>query len=119
MHTRRQGLARTKGLARGAGLQRKAGLKPRSKRMARTYVDRRALVAALLSAHPWCQIRWDRDCQGRAVDVHEPLTRARLGSVTDRANCVTTCRHCHDQVHNHPAAARERGWLIPSGGVCA
>lgn len=59
---------------------------------------------------PMCEVG-EAGCHGRAVDVHEPLTRARGGSITDPGNMVAVCRACHDWIHGHPEAATERGWL--------
>lgn len=53
-------------------------------------------------------------CQGVAVDVHEPLTRARGGSIVDPANMVPVCRVCHDWIHAHPTLATEVGLLVSS-----
>ena len=61
-----------------------------------------------------CEIQWDRGCTGRAVDGHEPLTRARLGSILDRSNVLLTCRYCHSSVHANPAEALDRGYLKSS-----
>jgi hypothetical protein len=94
---------------------RTTGLKPRSAKNAARYRIRGPLVGALLEAHPWCAIRWDDDCQGRSVDVHEPGMRCRGADICDPAQCVVSCRHCHDQVHANPAEATKRAWMIPSG----
>ncbi len=87
-------------------------LRARSPRMARLYVDRRALVAQLLAARPLCEIRWDPGCTSRAVDVDEVLSRAQGGSITDPTNCQTTCRHCHNRKHENPAEAVRRGLTV-------
>ena len=51
-------------------------------------------------------------CHYDAVDLHEPLTRARGGSITDVNNSVTVCRACHDWIHAHPAKANELRLLL-------
>lgn len=84
-------------------------MRGRSKKMARLYVRRSALVEDLLSERPWCEIRWDEGCTGRAVDVDEVLSRGRGGDFLDLKNCQTTCRHCHDKKHTEPAEALARG----------
>ncbi len=90
-------------------------LRARSTSVQRTYrAARRPLVAALLAQHPACQLRIDGVCTHRAVDVHELLSRARGGSITDPANCRTTCRPCHDYVTTHPADAQRLGLALPS-----
>ena len=50
-------------------------------------------------------------CNGLAIELHEPLTRARGGSILDPANTVAICRPCHDWIHAHPAAATDLGLL--------
>jgi 5-methylcytosine-specific restriction endonuclease McrA len=87
-------------------------LRARSPKTARVYVQRRALVAALLAERPVCELRWDAGCTGRAVDVDERLSRAQGGSILDPANCQTTCRHCHTRKHAEPAEAVRRGLTV-------
>ena len=41
-------------------------------------------------------------CLGVATDIHEPLTRARGGSIIDRGNMIQVCRMCHDWIHENP-----------------
>ena len=50
-------------------------------------------------------------CNGLAIELHEPLTRGRGGSILDPANTVAICRSCHDWIHAHPAAATDLGLL--------
>ncbi len=105
---RRTGLARTSELRSGGELRRTGRLRPRSKKTAGKYRIRRVLVAELLEQRPWCEIRWDDRCQGRAVDVDEILSRGRGGDYCDPDNCQTTCRACHDAKHNFPLEAVRR-----------
>lgn len=72
--------------------------------------ERRPLVAAFLDDHPVCA----KCCQARAVDVHELKSRARGGSITDRANLAALCRRCHEWITTHPAEAEGQGWLVRS-----
>jgi len=68
----------------------------------------------------------DQGCRGAALvphvacfgglDVHELLTRARGGSITDPDNCVALCRGHHNWVHDHPADATAVGLLRKAGG---
>jgi hypothetical protein len=105
-------------LAQVIPLQRRTPLKPRSTKTAKLYREQRVpLVAGLLHTYPWCQIRWDEHCHGRATAVHEPGKRSHGADICDPAQCVTTCGHCHDQVHGHPAEAEQRGWLIRSSTI--
>ena len=50
-------------------------------------------------------------CSGRAVELHEPLTRARGGSILDPDNTVAVCRNCHRWIHDNPQSATELGLL--------
>lgn len=112
---RKTGLNQGKGLARKSrlkqtdGLRRTTRLKARSKKTALVYEERRPLVASLLETRPWCEIRWDDGCQGRAVDVDEIKPRGRGGSILDPSNLQTACRYCHDRKHAEPEEAVARG----------
>ena len=76
--------------------------------MARLYqTERVPLVKSLLAEIPNCQ-----RCGGRNEVVHEKLTRARGGSITDPDNCVVLCHPCHAWIHAHPRQATEGGWLL-------
>jgi len=86
-------------------------LRTRSKKAEAIAPARRKFVLDYLTEHPTCEIRWDEKCYRRAIEVHEPLTRARGGSILSEENGLAVCRHCHSQVHNHPAEANERGFL--------
>ena len=65
------------------------------------------LVIELLTKYPWCA----RCKQARSTEVHEPLSRARGGSITDPTNAVTLCHECHSWITTHPAQATVEGWL--------
>ena len=47
-------------------------------------------------------------CRG-ALEVHEIVTRARGGSITDPSNCVALCGEHHEWVTGHPAEAHTVG----------
>ena len=103
----------------------------RSKRMQAKYDGpdgRKALVARLLEKYPVCQFgnrQWVYDprgpggwigvaapkCQGRSVDCHEILSRARGGSILDDSNILCVCRACHTWITDHPAEATKLGLL--------
>ena len=53
------------------------------------------------------------ECQRPADDLHEPLTRARGGAITDEANAVPLSRHCHDEITFSPES--ELGWAYAAG----
>lgn len=99
-------------LKRGGRLLRRVPLRNRSLKRMRAMVHRRRLVAELLEARPWCEVGISRICDGRAVDVHELLSRARGGDILDPTGVVTACRTCHDFVTSHPAEATASGWLL-------
>ena len=94
-------------------------MRRRSRKAQRLAPLRRAFVQRILEERVWCEARWDAGCFGRAVDVHEPLTRARGGSILDPANAMAVCRRCHEQIHGHPREATERGFLISRYGEVA
>jgi hypothetical protein len=48
-----------------------------------------------------------------ADDLHEPLTRARGGSITDKGNQVPLCRPCHDEITFSPES--ELQWAYDAG----
>ena len=52
-------------------------------------------------------------CAG-PLDPHEPLTRARGGSIIDRANVIDVCRAHHGWLHRHQAEAHRLGLLVHS-----
>jgi len=84
-------------------------LRARSRKTARVYTARRALVARLLAERPQCEVPW---CLNESTDIHEPLTRARGGSILDESNCRAVCRMHHDLIHlDEPAWAYELGFL--------
>lgn len=78
-----------------------------SKKRARQQRERRKLAQRFHDA-PACVGRLV-GCAGLAVDLHEVLSRARGGSITDLDNVVPLCRPCHDYVTTHPDAAESVG----------
>ena len=100
-------LRRVTGLSRSTTPMRK-----RSRKTAALYRDERVpLVRRLLAERPACEARFSPACTGRSVDCHEPLSRARGGSITDEANVMCVCRACHDAIHDNPAESERRGFL--------
>lgn len=104
-------LARTAGLTRGAPLergstlQRHTPIRPVSRKRAAEIRVRRKMLAAMFPERPLCALPW---CTRWADDVHEPLTRARGGSITDPDNAVPLCRPHHDEITFTPESAL--GW---------
>lgn len=95
-------------------LVRKTALRFRSAKRAREYrTQRRPLVAAMLDERPICE----RCNAARSTEVHELLSRARGGSITDPGNCVCLCSACHSTITTNPAKATAEGWLLNSWGT--
>jgi len=70
------------------------------------YRGERPLCAVWVLLQPeWCT-RW-------ADDAHEPLTRARGGSIVDPENCRALCRACHDILTFRPDS--QLGWAYDAG----
>ena len=83
-------------------------IRQRSKKRAKLYREERVpLVEKFMAEHPLCQ----RCLSARSTDPHEPLTRARGGSITDENNLVALCAACHLHIHLHPKESEEQGWL--------
>lgn len=103
---RSAGLASVTPLQRGAPLQRGGPIRPVSDRRRAENRERRAMLDGLYDGErPLCAV-WELmqpDWCGRwADDAHEPLTRARLGSITDPGNVTAVCRACHDVITFRP-----------------
>jgi 5-methylcytosine-specific restriction endonuclease McrA len=79
-------------------LVRRQGLRARSLKRQRLYTLRRRLVQRVLEEEPTCQFP---ACQRPSTEVHELLSRARGGSILDRANCVALCHEHHDAITTH------------------
>jgi hypothetical protein len=95
-------------------LQAKSALtrgKPLRQRSAKTEAlyraERRPLVADLFAEPSICEVPW---CTAVATDPHEPLTRARGGSITDPANVRKVCHP-----HNVQFANDEQPWMYELG----
>ena len=106
---RRTGLARTSELRSGGELKRTSRLRHQSKKRRAENRVRRKIVQATFGDRPMCIAP---GCTRWADDVHEPLTRARGGSITDPSNMAPLCRRCHDEItFTEPAWAYEAGLL--------
>ena len=81
-------------------LDRSAPLPKQSKKRQRENRERRAMANALFpDGRPACVVPW---CGCLADDLHEPLTRARRGPITDPDNAVPTCRGHNDELTHEP-----------------
>ncbi len=105
-------------LRRRGPLKRRTPLRSVSAKRAKVQRQRQMMVRKELARRELCeagamiQFGGHRSlCAGLAVDLHEPLTRARGGSILDPVNTVAVCRSCHDWIHTHPKAAAEVGLL--------
>jgi hypothetical protein len=116
MPPRTKPMSRGKGFASSSSLQTRTPLKrgkrlnPVSEKRKRANAERRRLIAAKYPTRPLCAIPW---CIRFADDIHEPLTRARGGSITDPANWLPLCRSCHDEVTFTPES--ELQWAYAAG----
>lgn len=91
---------------------RRSGLRSRSLRRQRLYTIRRRIVAKGFAEHPTCQVPW---CRRPSTDPHEPLTRARGGSILDPANIRYICSEHHREITDtEPAWAYPLGFLVHS-----
>jgi hypothetical protein len=118
-------------LPRGVPLKRKTPLRSVSPKRRSIQRERREMVRRELSERELCEAgapiyhyqvgkhgevdvegRSDfNQCGGLAVDLHEPVTRARGGSILDPKNTVAVCRICHGWIHDNPEAATTIGLL--------
>lgn len=105
-------LERTTQLRSSTGLARVTPLRPVSKKRQAENRERRTVVHATFGDAPTCAVP---GCGRLADDVHEPLTRARGGSITDPSNMAPLCRPCHTEITDQqPAWAYALGLLAHS-----
>lgn len=105
-------LIRRTPMERGTADLKRSPLKPVSPMRRQENRERRALVVRLWpDGRPQCVVPW---CPRPADDLHEPLTRARGGSITDPDNAVPVCRPCHDWIGAEPVWAYQLDLLVPS-----
>lgn len=109
-------MSRGKGFKKtGNSPQRSAPLAKQSKKRQRENRERRKVVTEKYGTGlVWCEVPW---CTSLADDAHEPLTRARGGSITDPDNIRAVCRPHHDEIGTEPAWAYEIGFLKHSWEV--
>lgn len=64
-----------------------------------------------LTENPICQISV-AGCNHGATDVHHTYAGSnREAFYLVQSTWKATCRNCHNYIHEHPAEAREMGWL--------
>lgn len=95
-------------LRRSSPLRQRTPLPRQSRKRRQETPLRQTLVASLLDERPVCEVPW---CHNRSEHVHEPLTRARGGSILDPANCRAVCGAHHDEIHGEPDWAYQLGFL--------
>lgn len=96
----------------GAPLVRHTRIRQVSAKRQRENRERRAMANEMFpDGRPLCVVPW---CGDLADDLHEPLTRARLGSITDPYNAVPTCRDHNDELTKEPAWGYELSLLVHS-----
>lgn len=129
---KRTPLRRRTPLRKGTGRLQRTPLRSMSRKRSKQQRRRQTMVQHELANRPRCEAgpliyqyrltRYGDDygnrlnansypCGQTSVELHEPLTRARGGSILDPANTVAICRSCHDWVHDHSTAATELGLL--------
>ncbi|WP_329521214.1 HNH endonuclease signature motif containing protein [Spirillospora sp. NBC_01491] len=116
---RRTPLTTKTGLPRTGGLARRTPLRAVSSQRAAENRERRKVVHAVFGDAPRCVAP---GCGRLADDTHEPLTRARGGSITNPSNMAPLCRGCHTEITDtQPDWAYAAGLLIHSwnGGDAA
>lgn len=105
-------LERRTELHRGESQLARTPLRTTSKKRDRENRERKAMANELWpDGRPACA---KPDCWRPADDLHEPLTRARRGSITDPNNSVPLCRGHHDEVGDEVEWAYEMALLIHS-----
>lgn len=107
----RQGkpLERKTPLKSSSNLERKP-LRATSRKRDRENRERRAMKNAMFpDGTPPCIVPW---CGQWADDLHEPLTRARGGSIIEPDNAVPTCRAHNDELTEEPAWGYELNLLV-------
>lgn len=111
---RRTELRRRTPLRASTKLHRRTPVRLVSTKRAREIRERRAMLQAKYPSRPLCEVPF---CNRWADDAHEPLTRARGGSITDAQNVKAVCRPHHDEItFEEPEWAYELGFLIHSWG---
>lgn len=97
-----------------SGVSARKPIRPVSKKRAAENRERRAMADRLWpdrrEGTVMCGCGRD-ECHRLADDLHEPLTRARGGSIIDEANAIPLARVCHDEITLGPEWAYTSGLL--------
>ena len=106
---RRTSLQARKPLTASTPMRRGNPLPQVSKKRARQIRERRTMLQAKYPGITLCEVPF---CNRVADDAHEPLTRARGGSITDPGNVKAVCRPHHDEItFEEPEWAYDLGFL--------
>lgn len=114
-------------LKRRTPLKRKAWTRSSSKPMKRSRIPRvsakmalatkayRCMADAFLESHPHCEVCCEdnplaRNLWKRSKEVHHKRGRT-AGLLIDVRFFMAICRYHHQQIHDHTAWARERGYI--------
>ena len=92
---------------RSEPMKRHTRLRSMSNKRRRENRVRRKVAEATFGLQPVCVVP---RCGQWADDAHEPLTRARGGSITDAANMAPLCRF-----HNGELADKDPAWAYEIG----
>jgi hypothetical protein len=93
----------------GGPLKRSKGLRAVSAKRRAENRERKAMAKRRFPGmEPPCYVPW---CTRPADDLHEILTRARGGSITDEENTVPVCRQHNEELTLEPAWGYELGLL--------
>jgi hypothetical protein len=97
-------------IRRVSSLPRSVRLRHQSAKAAARQRVRRSVLQEMFPEHEWHECAFP-GCHAEATDPHEPLTRARGGSITDPENIIGLCRRHHDDCHANPSAAAKLGLI--------
>ena len=85
---------------------------PRSQNRTREERLYQAKRIIFLQEHPCCMIHLPGICTNKTTDVHHSYSgKDRQEFFLDESTWYTTCRVCHDWIHQHSKEARELGYL--------
>lgn len=100
-----------------AAARRTASRKTRRQRAGRRSEDQTWVQArqwACGRAQGRCEARCAPSCAGRGAEAHHRRRRSQGGS-DELENLLWVCAWCHTWIHEHPAVAYEKGWLLRAG----
>jgi hypothetical protein len=105
-------LERSTPLRGGKPPTRRTRLRAQSDKRRKENRERREMANRLWpDGRPRCVVPW---CTRLADDLHEPLTRARGGSITSPENAEPLCRTDHDALEDEPQWAYDLELLVHS-----